>query len=65
MAVPGGAWTLNQITHHHEARTKLGDKPLPRGVYACQCLSLLGTGKVPDLQAKVRTGLGKPDRPGS
>ena len=51
--------------HHREARTKSGDKPHSSGVYVSLHLSLLENGQVPDLQAKVRTGLGKSDRPGS
>ena len=34
-------------------------------MYVSLHLSLLENGQVPDLQAKVRTGLGKSDRPGS
>ncbi len=40
-------------------------KPLPGGVYVCQHLSFLGSGKAAGGHASVRTGLGKTDRPGS
>ena len=35
------------------------------GVYVSQHLSFLGSGKAAGGQARVRTGLGKSDRPGS
>ncbi len=40
-------------------------KPPSRGVYVCQHLSFLGDGKAAGGHARVRTGLGKTDRPGS
>jgi len=40
-------------------------KPWLRGVDTCQRLSLLTLGKAVGGQARVRTGLGKSDRPGS
>ncbi len=40
-------------------------KPQSRGVYVCQHFSFLGSGKAAGGHARVRTGLGKTDRPGS
>ena len=65
MAVPRWGPDIEPDNHHREARTKSGDKPHSSGVYVSLHLSLLENGQVPDLQAKVRTGLGKSDRPGS
>ena len=65
LAVPRWGPDIEPDNHHREARTKSGDKPHSSGVYVSLHLSLLENGQVPDLQAKVRTGLGKSDRPGS
>ena len=40
-------------------------KPVSGGVYVSQHLSFLGAGKTAGGHARVRTGLGKSDRPGS
>jgi len=45
--------------------TSVACKPQPRGAYMSQRLSFLGSGQAAAGQAKVRTGLGKTDRPGS
>ena len=45
--------------------TKSDGKLCLSGVYVSLHLSLLAHRQVADLQAKVRTGLGKTDRPGS
>ena len=65
LAVPRWGPDFEPDNHHREVRTKSDDKPSTNGVYVSQHLSLLEDGQVSDLPAKVRTGLGKSDRPGS
>ena len=65
LAVPRWGPDFEPGHHHREARTKSGDKPHSSGVYVSLHLSLLAHRQAADLQAKVRTGLGKTDRPGS
>jgi hypothetical protein len=46
-------------------RTSFDGKPKSGGVYMCQHLSITELGQAAKGKAKVRTGLGKADRPGS
>ena len=61
----GGAWTQCQEKPTPEAGTSPIGKPTVAGVYVGQHLSLAAVGKAAGGKAKVRTGLGKSDRPGS
>jgi hypothetical protein len=63
-------WRSRIGVGHRAGRTNgtgRGCKPVGSGVDASQRLSFLPTGKAPQVycHAKIRTGLGRPDRPGS
>ena len=66
---PGGPWlvpdTVAGITESLKTGLVPQCKPWLRGVDTGQRLSLLNHGKAVGGQARVRTGLGKSDRPGS
>ncbi|MFH1627250.1 MAG: hypothetical protein ABIE47_00820 [Pseudomonadota bacterium] len=53
---------MNQIIKYGSILT---GKPLEVGVYMGRHLSFISHGKAARVQATVRTGLGKSDRPGS
>ncbi len=61
----GGIRALNRGMPNPRNQDEPGGQPNRQGVYASQRLNLGGTGKTPRGKAKVRTGLGKSDRPGS
>ena len=65
LAGRGQPRTLNRDNCRHLKWPSPTCKPYMRGAYVSQHLSFLVYGKAVGGQAKVRTGLGKSDRPGS
>ena len=65
LVVPGRAWTQSQDQPFLEARTNRSCKPRQNVTYVSRHLSFVRFGKTDRGIAKVRTGLGKTDRPGS
>ena len=65
LAVPGRTWTPSQDHPILEARTNLSCKPRRNGAHVSRHLSFVRFGKADRGRAKVRTGFGKTDRPGS
>ena len=65
LAGRGQPRTLSRDNCHHFKWPGPTCKPYMRGAYVSQHLSFLVYGKAVGGQAKVRTGLGKSDRPGS
>ena len=62
LAGPGHSARVNQAIKYGSMLT---GKPLEIGVYMGWHLSFISYGKAVRVQATVRTGLGKSDRPGS